>query len=159
MAGELPHDLEFVEAARVASASARSKLVWPVSIVLLAIAVGVGFVAFTARDAKRTENAAAPSVFFDLPTFTVNLAPAEPPRSLTLALSLETADPAAAEAVQAAMPYLMDAFQTHLRELRPTELEGSAGLFRLRQELAKRVNLAIAPVRVRAVLVRDMQLK
>ena len=61
--------------------------------------------------------------------------------------------------MQAALPYVLDSFQTYLRELRAAELEGSAGMFRLREELMKRVNLAIAPARVRAVLVRDIILQ
>ena len=157
MAGESPHDLEFVEAAKVPGARTRSKLVWPVSIVLMAVAIGVGFVAITAREKKTA--VASPQLapfFLDLPAIKVNLAALERPQVLTLAISLEATDPASPEAVQTAMPHLLDSLQTHLRELRPAELQGSAGLFRLREELVKRVNLAIAPSRVRAVLVRDL---
>jgi flagellar FliL protein len=153
MAGESPFDLEFVEAAKHAGARPRSKLVWLVSFVLLGIAVGVGAVAMTAREKKVV---APPPVFLELPAIRVNLAAPERAQTLTLAISLETTDAAAAAAVQTAMPQLLDSFQTHLRELRPTELHGSAGLFRLREELMKRVNLMIAPARVRAVRVRDL---
>ena len=45
MADEILNDLEFVEPAKAPAASMRSKLVVPVSIALLAIAVGVAFVA------------------------------------------------------------------------------------------------------------------
>jgi flagellar FliL protein len=44
----------------------------------------------------------------------------------------------------------------HLRELRAVDLEGSAGLFRLREELTRRVNHAIAPAKIRAVLFREL---
>jgi len=54
------------------------------------------------------------------------------------------------------MPRLMDAFQTYLRELRPTDLEGSAGLYRLKEELTRRVNASIAPNRVTAVLFKEI---
>ena len=50
----------------------------------------------------------------------------------------------------------MDVFQTYLRELRPTDLSGSAGLFRLKEELTRRVNLAIAPNQVNAVLFKEI---
>ena len=162
MAGEILHDLEFVEPAKAPAGSIRSKLVVPVSIVLLAIAVGVAFIAVTAREKRMV--ASVPSVsaplFLDLPAIAVNLSTAdERSRTLRLSLSLEASDPAAASAVQAALPYVLDSFQTYLRELRAAELEGSAGMFRLREELMKRVNLAIAPSRVRAVLVRDIILQ
>jgi flagellar FliL protein len=78
------------------------------------------------------------------------------PRVLHLAISLETDDGAAADAIRGTLPHLLDGFQTHLRELRPSELAGAAGLFRLRQELGKRANLAIAPARIKAVLVREI---
>ena len=162
MAGDIPHDLEFVESARAPARQLRAKLVVPVSIVLLAIAVGVAFIAVTAREKRIVTNTAAVSapLFLDLPAIAVNLSTAdERPRTLKLSLSLEAADPAAAAAVQAALPYVLDSFQTYLRELRAVELEGSAGMFRLREELLKRVNLAIAPARVRAVLVRDIILQ
>lgn len=161
MAGEILHDLEFVEP-RAPARQMRAKLVVPVSIVLLTIAVGVAFIAVTAREKRVVTSAASLSapLLLDLPAITVNLSTAdERPRSLRLSLSLEAADPTAAGAVQAALSYLLDSFQTHLRELRAAELEGAAGMFRLREELLKRVNLAIAPARVRAVLVRDIILQ
>lgn len=162
MAGEILNDLDFVEPVKAPAEPMRAKLVLPVSIALLAIAIGVAYIAVTARERRIVTNTAAVSapVFLDLPAIAVNLSTAdERPRTLKLSLSLEVADPAAAGAVQAALPYVLDSFQMHLRELRAAELEGSAGMFRLREELMKRVNLAIAPSRVRAVLVRDIILQ
>jgi flagellar protein FliL len=54
------------------------------------------------------------------------------------------------------MPRLMDAFQTYLRELRPSDLDGSAGLYRLKEELTRRVNATIAPGRINAVLFKEI---
>jgi flagellar FliL protein len=162
MAGEILHDLEFVEPPKAPVASMRSKLVVPVSIVLLAIAVGVAFIAVTRRENRIVTNTVVVSapLFLDLPPISANLSTAdERSRTLKLSLSLEASDPAAAGALKAALPYVLDSFQTHLRELRVAELEGAAGMFRLREELMKRVNLAIAPSRVRAVLVRDIILQ
>ena len=36
-------------------------------------------------------------------------------------------------------------FQTYLREMRPEELRGSAGTYRLREELIARANVAVQP--------------
>ncbi|HMH98365.1 MAG TPA: flagellar basal body-associated FliL family protein, partial [Bradyrhizobium sp.] len=49
-----------------------------------------------------------------------------------------------------------DIFTTYLRELRPADLTGSAGLFRLKEELTRRVNTAIAPSQVNAVLFKEI---
>ena len=58
--------------------------------------------------------------------------------------------------IQTAMPRVMDAFQTYLRELRATDLDGSAGLYRLKEELTRRVNAAVSPNRINAVLFKEI---
>jgi flagellar FliL protein len=58
--------------------------------------------------------------------------------------------------IQPLMPRVMDAFQTYLRELRPTDLDGSAGLYRLKEELTRRVNVAVAPNKITAVLFKEI---
>ncbi len=54
------------------------------------------------------------------------------------------------------MPRVMDTFQTYLRELRPSDLDGSAGLYRLKEELTRRVNATITPNRVNALLFKEI---
>ena len=54
------------------------------------------------------------------------------------------------------LPRVLDSFQTYLREMRSSDLEGSAGLYRVRDELTKRVNLAVAPSRINAVLFKEI---
>lgn len=58
--------------------------------------------------------------------------------------------------VRAAMPRVLDLFQTYLREMRPEELRGSAGTYRLREELLVRANAAVAPAKVSDVLFTQM---
>ena len=55
-------------------------------------------------------------------------------------------------AVTAAMPRLMDSFTTFLRETRPEELRGSAGIHRLREELIARSNILLRPGTVTDIL-------
>ena len=43
-----------------------------------------------------------------------------------------------------------------MRELRATDLEGSAGMYRLREELLRRVNVAVYPAKVDAVLFKEV---
>ena len=54
------------------------------------------------------------------------------------------------------LPRVLDAFQVYLRELRASDLDGSAGLFRVKEDLQKRINIAIYPGRVDAVLFREI---
>jgi flagellar FliL protein len=54
------------------------------------------------------------------------------------------------------MPRIEDTFQVYMRELRASDLAGSAGMYRLREELLRRVNVAIHPARAEAVLFKDV---
>lgn len=110
------------------------------------------------HDAKPAANAAKPVVFVDLPEVLVNLSngSAERPQYLKMKVVLELADQAMVSQITPVMPRVMDAFQTYLRELRPTDLDGSAGLYRLKEELTRRVNAAIAPGRINAVLFKEI---
>jgi flagellar FliL protein len=99
-----------------------------------------------------------PPVFLDLPDTLVNLSNTGSERTqyLKMKIVLELPDDATAQQVQPMLPRVMDAFQTYLRELRPTDLDGSAGLYRLKEELTRRVNASIAPNRVNAVLFKEI---
>ena len=95
--------------------------------------------------------------FFDLPDLLVNLSSAgKRPSFLKIRVSLELASESDAAALQALTPRIIDNFQAYLRELRTTDLQGSAGMARLREELLRRVNAAVEPIAVRDVLFREM---
>src|SRR5579872_5591008 len=99
-----------------------------------------------------------PPAFVDIPDMLVNLvgAPGERVQYLKLKLVLEIKEEKQAEAIKPELPRVTDLFQTYMRELRPSDLNGSAGLFRLKEELTKRVNLALAPNQVNAVLFKEI---
>ncbi len=99
-----------------------------------------------------------PPVFLDLPDTLVNLSNTGSERTqyLKVKVVLELPDQVMAQQVQPMLPRVMDAFQTYLRELRPTDLDGSAGLYRLKEELTRRVNASIAPNRVNAILFKEI---
>ena len=121
------------------------------------VAAGGGYLMFGGHKAADEAKAPPKSVFYDLPDMTVNLAASpERPQYLRVKITLEAENAAVIDAVKPVMPRVVDAFQVHLRELRVTDLEGSAGLYRLREELTRRVNLAIAPNRIRAVLFKEI---
>jgi flagellar protein FliL len=112
----------------------------------------------------KTETAAAepvvkPPIFVDMPDVLVNLSSAggsERTQYLKVKISLELPDEKVQAQIQPVMPRLLDAFQTYLRELRPTDLDGSAGLYRLKEELTRRVDAAIAPNKINAVLFKEI---
>jgi flagellar protein FliL len=107
------------------------------------------------RHGQQTQDAAKPAVpiFVDLPDMIANLAsPANKTSYIKLQARLEISRQEDADKVKQEMPRLQDMLQTYLREMRPEELRGSAGIYRLREELLGRANVVLAPIRVNDVL-------
>jgi flagellar FliL protein len=95
--------------------------------------------------------------FYDLPEILVNLNSAGRKQNfLKIKVSLELESPLDDPKVDQVMPRIIDTFQVYLRELRIEDLQGSAGLLRLREELLVRVNAAAKPVKVNDVLFKEM---
>jgi flagellar FliL protein len=74
-------------------------------------------------------------------------------------VALEIADPKTADQVKPLLPRVEDAFQVFMRELRPSDLDGSAGMYRLKEELLRRVNVTVYPAKVDAVLFKELLLQ
>jgi flagellar FliL protein len=99
-----------------------------------------------------------PPSFVEVPDMTVNLvgAAGERVQYLKVKIVLEVKEEKQVEAIKPTLPRVTDIFQTYLRELRPADLNGSAGLYRMKEELTRRVNLALAPNEVSAVLFKEV---
>jgi len=99
----------------------------------------------------------APAFFYELPEIAVNLNTiGRKAARMKLSVSIEVSDPELIPKLEALLPRIIDNFQVYLRELRVADLKGSAGMYRLREELLTRVNSAIAPSKVKAVLFKEM---
>lgn len=97
------------------------------------------------------------SFIFNLPPMTVNLnTDNDVARFMKLTIALEVADEKVMTEIQPRMAKVVDAFQVYLRELRISDLEGSAGIYRLKEELLRRVNLAIFPAQVESILFKEI---
>ncbi len=97
------------------------------------------------------------TVFVTLPELLVNITgPDGRPAYLKLKLTLEAPNEATVTALGEHIPRVSDQFNGFLRELRTDDLSGSAGAYRLRLELLRRVNLVIAPLQINAVLIEEM---
>jgi flagellar FliL protein len=144
------------------ASKSKLKLIIAVVSVLALFGVGAATWFFFFRHGGDEMHAEAPPpkppVFLDVPDMLVNLvgAPGERVQYLKVKAVLEVKDEKQVEAIKPSMPRVIDLFQTYLRELRPTDLNGSAGLFRLKEELTRRVNAAVSPVPVSAVLFREI---
>ncbi len=154
-------------AAEEAPARSKKKLFIVVAALLLVSGGGGGF--FFMKKSAHAEHGAEhgeagheakkPVAFLDVRDLIVNLAaePGKPKSSLLrLRVALELKDAKVEGEVKPLLPRVEDAFQVYMRELRPTDLAGSAGLYRLREELLRRVNIALYPAKAEAVLFKDV---
>jgi flagellar FliL protein len=158
-------DQEEAEAAEAAPASPKSKLKLIIAGAGILLILGGGGAAawfFLFRHHGEEVHAEAPPpkppVFVEVPDMLVNLvgAPGERVQYLKVKVVLEVKEEKQAEAIKPTLPRVADIFQTYLRELRATDLNGSAGLFRLKEELTRRVNAAVSPSEVTAVLFKEI---
>ncbi|HEX2942146.1 MAG TPA: flagellar basal body-associated FliL family protein [Rhodopila sp.] len=106
---------------------------------------------------KATEKKPEPPTFVDLPEMVANLnSNTRRPSYIKLVARVEVPKTADVAMVKTAIPRLQDVMQTYLREMRPEELRGSAGIYRLREELLNRANAAVAPATISDVLFTEM---
>lgn len=110
-----------------------------------------------AAAAEEAQAETGPSVYYELPEMLINLnSTGKKSNFLKIRVSLELGNEEAVKEVEAVLPRIIDSFQVYLRELRLDDLRGSAGLYRLREELLLRVNSAVDPVKVKDVLFKEM---
>jgi flagellar FliL protein len=127
---------------------------------VLALGAGAYFLLFSGngqKDAHGETAAALHSFIFNLPTMTVNLnSDGGPQTFMKLSVAIEVPDEAMMTEIQPRMAKVVDAFQVYLRELRKSDLEGSAGIYRLKEELRRRVNVAIYPASIDNILFKEI---
>lgn len=96
-------------------------------------------------------------IYMELPEFLVNLTPPGGKTSfLKMSVTLELATPQAKAVAEVNKPRIQDAFNTYLREMRASDLSGSAGIYRLREELLLRVNKVLEPEVVKDILFSEI---
>ena len=135
-------------------------------VVLLAAAGGGGWFFFLKKPsaeqvaaAESTAKAKKPATFLDMKDMMIGMSNGgqqDRQSIMKIKVALEIADPKTVEEVKPLLPRVEDAFQVFMRELRPSDLEGSAGMYRLKEELLRRVNVTVHPSKVDAVLFKEL---
>ena len=128
-------------------------------VTLLGGAAGGYFLFFAPKAASKVADLPPPKpLFVDMPDLLVNMStqPGERTQYLKIKVVLEVKDQPLVAQITPNIPRMVDIFQTYLREVRPSDLNGSAGMFRLKEELTRRVNSTIAPHQVSAVLFKEI---
>ncbi len=129
-------------------------------VVLVGVGAGLFFSGILGGKKEEVkEVAAAPSgpIFYDLPEFIVNLNTGGKQVSfLKLKVTLELAKDTDAPIIEQQLPRVTDSFNTYLRELRASDLSGSAGMYRLKDELLLRLSKTIEGAQVKDILFKDV---
>ena len=154
------------EAEAAAKAAKKKKIIIIGTAVAVVLLAGAGGGAFFMMGKKAEGEHAAPiaveehkgkPVYYPLGDMIVNLSgEGKHPNYLKVKVTLELADEKDVPVIEEVKPRIVDNFQVYLRDLRIDDLRGSAGLYRLREELLMRVSEAAQPVRIRDVLFQEM---
>ena len=143
--------------------SGKKKIILVAAVALVLAGAGGGGVWFWKKRGAEHEAEATPVkkpvAFLDLREMTVNLSAesnSDRQRYIKFKVSLEVKEAKVLPDVQPFVPRIEDAFQVYVREMRASDLDGSAGMYRLREELLRRVNVATYPAKVDAVLFKDI---
>lgn len=165
-AGEAPAEGAPAEGGEAAPAPNKKKkllliISGAVAVVGIAVAVGVVFFLGGSKEGGGHEAAATavPDVaIFDVPELSFNLMSDEASgqRFVKARLAVELANPKDVPAVEKLLPRLQDDWGGFLRQMRVSDLQGSANLQRFKEALLRRANQSLEPVAVKAVYVREI---
>jgi len=112
-----------------------------------------------ADSANKDKKDVKPS-YYNMPDILVNLdTHSRKSTVLKVSVTVEVGSPEDVKAMEDKLPRVVDEFQTFLREVRVEDLRGSAGIYRLRQELLIRIKPAVAPIKVKDVLFKELLLQ
>jgi flagellar FliL protein len=124
----------------------KKKLLIIVAAALLVLGAGGGFGAYMFLGGAAPADGepavvvdTTPPVFFDMPEIVIRLDGGQG-QYLKLATVLDLAPEHTPDQMKAVEPRLLDMMQTYLIELKPDDIKGTAGMYRVRQELLRRVN-------------------
>ncbi|KFC67156.1 Flagellar FliL protein [Bosea sp. LC85] len=144
----------------------RKKLVMLVGGVVLLAALGSGGWYFLKKPspeqlaaAEAAKNVKKPATFVEMKDMMIGISSGgqqDRQPIMKIKVVLEIADAKASEEIKPLLPRVEDAFQVFMRELRPADLDGSAGIYRLKEELLRRVNVTVYPAKVEAVLFKEL---
>lgn len=137
-----------------------------VGVLALLGAGGIGAMRYFSHDAEEVEEAVAPAhaitaagpdSFVEAPPMVVNLRSADgQARYLKLRFIVVAGGPEFTDEVRGRLPLILDALQPFLRELRPEDLNGSAAVFRVKEEMMRRAADAMGAGVVRDILIQDL---
>ncbi len=126
-------------------------------LIVIGISVGIYFALNNSYDSmgdsykiiQYSKDSEDMTVFYDLPEIKTSVKGKDGNHELKLKITLELSSIDNLKAVEVLSSKLNDVIIGHIIELNLNEVEGSEGLYWLKEELLYRFNLAIAPIKIK----------
>lgn len=127
-------------------------------VILLLLITGIGAFFFLNQDTQiKTQPSSNEPVFYDFPEIIVNLTTATNENvylKLSLVFSLNSNNDL--ENIEHHLPKIKDNLEIFLRELRPVDFSIAGSTITLKEEITKRINATISPMKIEEVLFRTI---
>ncbi len=145
----------------------RKKLILVLLPILIVIGLSVG-IYFTINNNLESFNGSynvvknsneTVTVLYDLPEIKTIINKEHTPHHLNMKINLELSSIEDLKTIEAILPRLTDIIISHTIELSVHEVEGSAGLYWLKEELLYRINLSTYPVKIKTLNFRTFELE
>ncbi|WOK37761.1 flagellar basal body-associated FliL family protein [Sphingomonas sp. C3-2] len=136
----------------------RKAMIAGAAAILLLGAGGGGYMLLSGDEgAKPSASGAGPEAYVEVPPLVVNLRSSDgQARFLKLRFIIVADEEGQVNEVRGKLPFILDALQPFLRELRPEDLNGSAAVFRVKEEMMARMTATLGANMVRDVLIQDL---
>ena len=112
------------------------------------------------EEAPRPTNKTLPisiGEYYDVPDITVNMKTYDTKQSfLKISISMQMEKESDRAAVDIIIPQIVDGLQSYMRELTPASLNGSSGMYRLRQEILLRASKIASPLVIKDILFKEV---
>ena len=101
------------------------------------------------------------TIFIPMDEITVNLRQGveNTPSWLKIKVTLEVHGKSNEEVVKNMLPKIVDIFQTYLKELRKSDLDGSFGIYKIKDEMMLRINTILYPAKIEGILFQDFMMQ
>jgi flagellar FliL protein len=128
-------------------------------LIVIGVSVGVYFTLTNKRDStllnyptiQNKDSSDGMTIFYDLPEVKTSVKGTDGRHELRLKVNLELSSTEDLKTIEILTPRLTDAILNHTVELTFEEIDGSAGLYWLKEELLYRFNLSVAPVKIKGL--------
>jgi flagellar basal body-associated protein FliL len=128
-------------------------------LIVIGVSVGVYFTLTNKRDSvnldyptlQNKDDPENMTIFYDLPEVKTSIKGTDGLHELRLKINLELSSAEDLKTVEILTPRLNDAILSHTVELTFEEIDGSTGLYWLKEELFYRFNLIVAPVKIKSL--------